>query len=154
MCINTAQIIDSFISISTLGLHWHLLGVNRCLSLVSNSAAETFCSYSPRSRQEHTSHAPPSPRLGKKGERFVNKSLFFGLCKTCLWAFLQSKQCNHFILYEGQLQCAGEEGWQILLNICSMRTEYVRCAGYRCHEYTSCSVYTEKRTINQTFCPI
>lgn len=115
----------SFISVSALGFHRHLWGVNRCISPVSNTAKETCCSCSPRSRQHIILI---SLQARKKGETFVNKSLFiFCLFKMCLWTFLQSKQCNHFTLHEGQFQSAGEEGWQIVLNICSMRREYVRC---------------------------
>lgn len=148
MCINAPQVTDSLISVSTLGLHWHTQRVNRCISPVSTHAAETCCSYSLTRRLL----IPLQAR--KKEERFVNKTLFFGLCKMCLWVFLQSEQYNHFILYEGQLPRAGEEGRQILLTVCSMSMEYVRCTAYHYHKYTSLSVYREKGTSNQTFCLI
>lgn len=48
----------SFISVSALGFHRHVWGVNRCISLVSNPAKETCSSWSPRSRQAHNSHLP------------------------------------------------------------------------------------------------
>lgn len=80
----------------------------------------TCCSYSPEV-DAGVLLIPLQAR--KKEERFVNKSLVWGFCKMCLWAFLQRKQCNHFIVCEGQLQRASGGESEILLNPCSTRAE-------------------------------